>query len=112
MDATRRRRTRDEARRRWYGRWRQERFARSAFRPGTHQMVPCADAPGLTVALLSREGESWSVLIAVEFEDGRESQVRETTDWLRLGSARQMDPANGTAVVKGSRSLILPSSSR
>ena len=43
MDATRRRRTRDEARRRWYGRWRQERFARSAFRPGEHQMVGYGD---------------------------------------------------------------------
>jgi hypothetical protein len=40
MDATRPRRTRDEARRLWYGRWRQERFARSAFRPGDHQKAP------------------------------------------------------------------------
>ena len=43
MDATRRRRTRDEARRLWYGRWRQERFARSAFQPGVHRAVKCIE---------------------------------------------------------------------
>ena len=43
MDATRRRRTRDEARRLWYGRWRQERFARSAFQPGVHGAVKDSD---------------------------------------------------------------------
>src|SRR5262249_20185237 len=71
MDATRRRRTRDEVRRRWYGRWRQERFARSAFRPGTHQMVPCCDAPGPTVALLSREGESLLLLCTADLDNGK-----------------------------------------
>jgi hypothetical protein len=65
MDATRRRRTRDEARRRWYGRWRQERFARSAFQPGVHQIIPCCDQ---TSSLESpvRECESVSLLGARE----------------------------------------------
>jgi hypothetical protein len=43
MDATRRRRTRDEARRLWYGKWRQKRFARSTFQPGVHRAVKYGD---------------------------------------------------------------------
>jgi hypothetical protein len=54
MDATRRRRTRDEARRLWYGKWRQERFARSTFRPGVHQMIRSC-APGSSPELPIRE---------------------------------------------------------
>src|SRR5262245_2430643 len=71
MDATRRRRTRDEVRRRWYGRWRQERFARSAFRPGTHKIIPCCDPLDLTVALLSREGEALLLLFSADLENGK-----------------------------------------
>jgi hypothetical protein len=65
MDATRRRRTRDEARRLWYGRWRQERFARSAFRPGIHQMIRNC-APGSSPDFPMRECESRLLLGASE----------------------------------------------
>jgi hypothetical protein len=65
MDATRRRRTRDEARRLWYGRWRQERFARSAFQRGVHSAAKCSEASA-TPECRNREGASPLLFRTVE----------------------------------------------
>lgn len=60
MDATRRRRTRDTARRRWYAFWRCQRFARHLGfnRPAPDEPVVSAEGAAPCPAL-APAGESW-----------------------------------------------------